>query len=67
MPVPERDIIEAHRAMVDRVAAIVARDPRDRPPERKPATSIAIPILSNPTGQRGCGRLHQRRRERSNH
>src|SRR6185295_13938365 len=35
MPVPERDIVEAHRAMVDRVAAIVARDPRERPPERK--------------------------------
>jgi DNA helicase-2/ATP-dependent DNA helicase PcrA len=35
MPVPERDILEAHRAMVDRVAAIVARDPRDRPPEPK--------------------------------
>jgi DNA helicase-2/ATP-dependent DNA helicase PcrA len=29
MPVAERDIIDAHRIMVDRVAAIVARDPRD--------------------------------------
>jgi DNA helicase-2/ATP-dependent DNA helicase PcrA len=35
MPVSERDIVEAHRTMVDRVAAIVARDPRDRPPEPK--------------------------------
>jgi ATP-dependent DNA helicase UvrD/PcrA len=35
MPVSESDIVEAHRAMVDRVAAIVARDPRDRPPEPK--------------------------------
>jgi ATP-dependent DNA helicase UvrD/PcrA len=29
MPVTERDVLEAHRLMVDRVAAIVARDPRD--------------------------------------
>jgi DNA helicase-2/ATP-dependent DNA helicase PcrA len=35
MPVSERDIVDAHRVMVDRVAAIVARDPRDRPPEPK--------------------------------
>jgi DNA helicase-2/ATP-dependent DNA helicase PcrA len=28
-PVPERDVLEAHRIMVDRVAAIVARDPRE--------------------------------------
>ncbi|HEV3030120.1 MAG TPA: ATP-binding domain-containing protein [Polyangia bacterium] len=36
MPISERDIVDAHRIMVDRVAAIVARDPRDRPPEPKP-------------------------------
>jgi DNA helicase-2/ATP-dependent DNA helicase PcrA len=36
MPISERDIVDAHRLMVDRVAAIVARDPRDRPPEPKP-------------------------------
>jgi DNA helicase-2/ATP-dependent DNA helicase PcrA len=35
MPVAERDIVEAHRVMVDRVAAVVARDPRERPPEPK--------------------------------
>ncbi len=35
MPISERDIVDAHRLMVDRVAAIVARDPRDRPPEPK--------------------------------
>jgi DNA helicase-2/ATP-dependent DNA helicase PcrA len=29
MPIAERDVIEAHRIMVDRVAAIVAKDPRD--------------------------------------
>ncbi|HVU53318.1 MAG TPA: ATP-binding domain-containing protein [Polyangia bacterium] len=34
-PVSERDVVDAHRVMVDRVAAIVARDPRDRPPEPK--------------------------------
>jgi DNA helicase-2/ATP-dependent DNA helicase PcrA len=38
MPVSERDIVDAHRVMVDRVAAIVARDPRDRPPEPKTRT-----------------------------
>ena len=32
----ERDIVEAHRIMVDRVAAIVARDPRERRPSRRP-------------------------------
>jgi DNA helicase-2/ATP-dependent DNA helicase PcrA len=35
MPVPERDIVDAHRIMVDRVQAILARDPRERPPEKK--------------------------------
>src|SRR5262249_14833773 len=35
-PVAEHDIVEAHRIMVDRVAAVVARDPRERPPEKKP-------------------------------
>ena len=30
MPIAERDIVEAHRIMVDRVAAIVARDPREQ-------------------------------------
>ena len=34
MPVAERDIFDAHRIMVDRVAAIVARDPRDGDGER---------------------------------
>jgi DNA helicase-2/ATP-dependent DNA helicase PcrA len=34
-PVSEGDIIDAHRIMVDRVAAIVRSDPRDRPPEKK--------------------------------
>jgi DNA helicase II / ATP-dependent DNA helicase PcrA len=29
MPVSERDVVEAHGIMVDRVAAIVARDPRE--------------------------------------
>jgi DNA helicase II / ATP-dependent DNA helicase PcrA len=41
MPVSERDIVEAHRLMVDRVAAIVARDPRDRPPEPKKQRKIS--------------------------
>jgi DNA helicase-2/ATP-dependent DNA helicase PcrA len=35
MPLSERDIIDAHRAMSDRVSAIVALDPRERPPDRK--------------------------------
>jgi DNA helicase-2/ATP-dependent DNA helicase PcrA len=35
MPISESDVLEAHRIMVARVAAIVARDPRDRPPEKK--------------------------------
>jgi DNA helicase-2/ATP-dependent DNA helicase PcrA len=30
MPIAERDVVEAHRIMVDRVAAIVARDPREQ-------------------------------------
>jgi DNA helicase-2/ATP-dependent DNA helicase PcrA len=30
-PINERELAEAHRAMVDRVAAIMARDPRERP------------------------------------
>jgi DNA helicase-2/ATP-dependent DNA helicase PcrA len=35
MPVSERDITDAHRTMVDRVQAILARDPREQPPEKK--------------------------------
>jgi DNA helicase-2/ATP-dependent DNA helicase PcrA len=35
MPVSEADLNEAHRVMVVRVAAVVSRDPRERPPENK--------------------------------
>jgi DNA helicase-2/ATP-dependent DNA helicase PcrA len=39
MPLSERDVVEAHRLMVDRVAAVMARDPREhsggRPAARK--------------------------------
>jgi DNA helicase-2/ATP-dependent DNA helicase PcrA len=35
MPISEADILEAHRWMVVRTAAIIARDPRERPPEKK--------------------------------
>src|SRR3569623_1298922 len=35
LPLNEADITEAHRIMVVRVAAVVARDPRERPPENK--------------------------------
>ena len=35
MPVNEGDINDAHLLMVQRVAAIIGRDPRDRPPEKK--------------------------------
>ncbi|HXJ22941.1 MAG TPA: ATP-binding domain-containing protein [Polyangia bacterium] len=40
MPIPERDVLEAHRAMTDRVAAVMARDPREgmaKRPARKKA------------------------------
>jgi DNA helicase-2/ATP-dependent DNA helicase PcrA len=37
MPLSERDVGEAHRLMVDRVAAVMARDPRDRSPEPAPS------------------------------
>jgi DNA helicase-2/ATP-dependent DNA helicase PcrA len=37
MPVPELDVLEAHRYMSDRTAAVLARDPRERPPEPKVA------------------------------
>jgi DNA helicase II / ATP-dependent DNA helicase PcrA len=36
MPLSESDVIEAHGIMVDRVAAIVARDPREGDGARKP-------------------------------
>src|SRR6185312_10545416 len=29
MPIPEGDVVEAHRIMTDRVAAVMARDPRE--------------------------------------
>ncbi len=40
MPIPERDVLEAHRTMTDRVAAVMARDPREgagQKPRRKKA------------------------------
>ena len=48
MPIAERDVVEAHRAMTDRVAAIVARDPREgdgkKPPrKRRPKERPAAP------------------------
>jgi len=35
MSVTDADLLEAHRVMTVRVAAVVSRDPRDRPPENK--------------------------------
>ncbi|HEY4393924.1 MAG TPA: AAA family ATPase, partial [Polyangia bacterium] len=39
MPIPERDVVEAHRIMTDRVAAVMARDPREgdgkKPPPKR--------------------------------
>jgi DNA helicase-2/ATP-dependent DNA helicase PcrA len=40
MPMPERDVLDAHRIMTDRVAAVMARDPREgagQKPARKKA------------------------------
>ena len=42
MPISESDIVEAHRIMVDRVAAVVARDPRERPPEPKSIVKTVV-------------------------
>ena len=39
MPIGERDVVEAHRIMTDRVAAVMARDPREgdgkKPPKKR--------------------------------
>ncbi|HSZ82227.1 MAG TPA: ATP-binding domain-containing protein, partial [Polyangia bacterium] len=48
MPVSERDIVDAHRLMVDRVAAIVARDPRDRPPEPRVKKKVRAEPMARP-------------------
>ena len=40
MPVSERDVLEAHRAMTDRVAAVVARDPREGGAEAAAAKKV---------------------------
>jgi DNA helicase-2/ATP-dependent DNA helicase PcrA len=37
MPIPERDVIEAHHLMTDRVMAVLARDPREGDGKKKPA------------------------------
>ena len=37
MPIPEGDVIEAHRIMTDRVAAVMARDPREGDGQKPPA------------------------------
>ena len=36
------DIVDAHKAMVDRVAAIIGRDPRERPPEQKASKKLSM-------------------------
>ncbi len=41
MPIPERDVLEAHREMTDRVAAVVARDPREGGAEAAAAAKSA--------------------------
>ncbi|HVV16298.1 MAG TPA: ATP-binding domain-containing protein [Polyangia bacterium] len=45
MPIPERDVVDAHRIMTDRVAAVMARDPREgvaqKPAARKKAKRAA--------------------------
>jgi DNA helicase-2/ATP-dependent DNA helicase PcrA len=47
MPIPERDVVEAHRIMTDRVAAVLARDPREggaaKPPRKKRARDEDAP------------------------
>jgi DNA helicase-2/ATP-dependent DNA helicase PcrA len=47
MPIPERDVIEAHRAMTDRVSAVLARDPREgdttKPSRKKRKTEEVEP------------------------
>lgn len=50
MRVSEADIDEAHRLMVTRVHAIIARDPRERPPEPKDAS---------PAKRRAAARAHR--------
>jgi DNA helicase-2/ATP-dependent DNA helicase PcrA len=42
MPVSESDIVEAHRIMVDRVVAVTARDPRERPREPRTVSKTII-------------------------
>jgi DNA helicase-2/ATP-dependent DNA helicase PcrA len=36
LPIAERDVAEAHRIMTDRVAAVMARDPREGDPTARP-------------------------------
>jgi DNA helicase-2/ATP-dependent DNA helicase PcrA len=48
MPVGERDVLEAHRAMTDRVAAVMARDPRERGDEAAAKTRRKRPRRSKP-------------------
>ncbi len=50
MPVAERDIIDAHAIMTDRVAAIAARDPREGVAGKRPArtTKRARPVEISP-------------------
>ena len=60
MPVSEGDIVDAHRIMVDRVAAIVARDPRDRPPELEAAKASKATKKKASAERRARAELAQR-------
>jgi DNA helicase-2/ATP-dependent DNA helicase PcrA len=51
MPLPERDVVEAHRLMVDRVVAVMARDPREHSSERAPARKKKKAKKARPAGQ----------------
>ncbi|HZL20711.1 MAG TPA: ATP-binding domain-containing protein [Polyangia bacterium] len=53
MPVLERDVLEAHAIMVDRVAAIVARDPRELDGAREKVDGKAKKKRGSRDGQRG--------------
>ena len=41
MPVTAGDLADAHELMVDRVAAIMGRDPRERPPEKTEVKKVS--------------------------
>ena len=62
MPIAETDLSEARRIVGERVAAVMARDPRERPPELKAAARAGRQRCRGGAGRAQTRTAHRRQR-----